>query len=309
MLVSIVILNWNRKQDTLNCLKSLIDIKKYFELEVIIIDNYSKDGSLKDIRWYLKNSPFKKNNIQTVLIRNKANLGFCGGNNVGIRHALNHQADYILLLNNDTYVDRKFLINLIMASEKHSKAGILSPKIYFAPGFEFKKQTYDKKDLGKVIWYAGGEIDWNNVYGFNHGVDQVDGGQFDKIVETDFATGACMLIKREVLEEIGLLDEKYFMYFEDNDLGMRAKRKGWRVLFVPDAVIWHKVSQSSKIGGPLNDYYITRNRLIFGMKYASLRTKYALVRESLRMLKIGREWQKKAVLDFYLCRFGKGSWK
>lgn len=309
MLVSIVIVNWNRKKDTQECLKSLVEIIKDFDVEIIIVDNASTDDSVKKIKRFLKSTSFKKSKIHCELIKNDENLGFCGGNNVGIRHALNHKADYVLLLNNDTYVDKYFLVRLVKAFKKYPKAGILSPKIYFAPGFEFKKNVYKKNDLGKVIWYAGGDTDWDNVYGTNHGVDEVDKGQFDKAKNIDFATGACMLIKREVFEKVGLLDEKYFMYFEDNDLCMRAKKTGWKVMYIPQAFLWHKVAQSSGIGSELNDYFTTRNRLLFGGRYASMRTRFALYKESLRLFKSGRKWQKKGVIDFYLGRFGRGSWR
>lgn len=154
-----------------------------------------------------------------------------------------------------------------------------------------------------------GDIDWANVYGTNHGVDEVDRGQYDKTKETDFATGSCMFLRCKALDDVGLLDEKYFMYFEDADLSQRMEKSGWKILYAPKATLWHKVAQSSAIGGELNDYYITRNRLLFGMRYAPLRTKFALVRESIKLAITGRKWQRVGARDFYLGRFGKGSWE
>jgi hypothetical protein len=116
-------------------------------------------------------------------------------------------------------------------------------------------------------------------------------------------------LRSEALKNAGLFEEKYFMYLEDADLSQRLKRKGWEVLYTPKAEIWHKVAQSSGIGSDLNDYFITRNRLLFGMRYAALRTKFALIRESIRLLLTGRKWQKTGIRDFYLGRFGRGSWK
>jgi GT2 family glycosyltransferase len=305
--VSIVILNWNRKKDTLECLKSLEGLSTKHKVQIIVVDNASTDDSRKVIDKKLKKLN-KKDNFSCELIRNKENLGFAAGNNVGMRHAVAHGADYVLLLNNDTLVDKKLVDELVSVAKSKKKAGLLSPKIYFAEGFEFHKEKYKKKDLGKVIWYAGGKIDWDNVYGKNHGVDEIDKGQYDKIEETDFVTGACMLIRKEAIEDVGFFDEKYYMYLEDADLSVRMKKNGWQVLYAPPAHLWHKVAQSSAIGSKLNDYFIIRNRLLFGMGYASVRTKFALYRESLRLLLNGRKWQQKGVIDFYLMRYGKGSW-
>ncbi len=118
-----------------------------------------------------------------------------------------------------------------------------------------------------------------------------------------------MFIKREVLEEIGLLDDKYFLYYEDDDISLRAKKAGWQLLFVPRAKMWHFNAGSSEVGGPLHDYYIARNRLLLGLRYASPRAKFALFRWGLSRLFVGRPWQKIAFRDFMLGRFGKGSYE
>ncbi len=302
--VSIIILNYNGHEDTLECLKSLKGLlTDNCRVEVVVVDNGSTDSSPES----LSNFQLSTSNFQ--LIKNKKNLGFSGGNNVGIKYALKNKADYLLLLNNDTLVDKSLLLQLIKAAENYEKAGILSPKIYFAPGFEFHKKRYKKSELGKIIWYAGGKFDWKNLLGSNRGVDELDKGQYDKVEETDFASGACMLIRAQALKEVGFFDEEYFMYLEDVDLCQRMKKKGWQILYLPSAHLWHKVARSSGIGSNLNDYFITRNRLLFAIKYASLRAKLALFKESLKFLLSGREWQKKAVRDFYLCRLGQGSWK
>ncbi|GAG55887.1 unnamed protein product, partial [marine sediment metagenome] len=160
-----------------------------------------------------------------------------------------------------------------------------------------------------VIWYAGSRMDWENVLASHRGVDEVDIGRYQRMEETDFATGCCMLVKREVFEKIGLFDKKYFLYWEDNDFSQRAKKAGFKVYFAPEAVIWHKNAGSSKSGSFLHDYYLTRNRLLFAFKYASLRAKIALIKESIIKLFKGRKWEKKGIIDFYLGRFGKGGWK
>jgi hypothetical protein len=136
----------------------------------------------------------------------------------------------------------------------------------------------------------------------------VDKGQYDRQEETDIANGACVLIRRQVVEKVGYLREKYFLYWEDAEYSERARRAGWKVVYTPKTCLWHKVAQSSGIGSDLNDYFLTRNRLDFGLWYASMRTKFALFRESIKLLLKGRKWQKIGIRDFYLGKWGKGSW-
>ncbi len=299
--ICVIILSWNRKEDTIETIKSLSkSVVDGFVLNTLVVDNASTDET--DIA-------IKKLFPEVEIIVNKNNLGFAEGNNVGIRHALKKGFDYVVVLNNDTVVDSNLVQNIFEEHQKDEKIGAISPKIYFAKGFEFHKDRYKESELGKVIWYAGGLIDWDNVYGSNRGVDEVDNGQFDNTQETDFATGCFVMYKRKALEEVGLYDKRYFAYMEDVDHSQRIKDAGWKVLYSPKGMMWHKVSQSSKVGGELNDYYLTRNRMLFGLKYASLRAKFALVRESLRLLLMGRRWQKIGIRDYYLGNFGKGSWK
>lgn len=296
--VAIVILNWNGKEDTLECLKSLEKLRvENYQLQTFVVDNASTDGSVDAIGKRYKN---------INIINNRQNLGFAEGNNVGIRRALKNDSDYIVLLNNDTIVDKDLINGLVETFNENPDAGIVSPKIYFARGFEFHKDRYKKKELGKVIWYAGGKFDWDNVLGSHRGVDEVDKGQYDQSIETDFATGCCMALRSETLKKIGLFDKEYFLYLEDVDLCQRAKKAGFKILYSPKGHLWHKVARSSGIGSGLNDYYITRNRLLFASKYASIRAKLALFRESLKLLFSGRFWQKRGVLDFYFGNFENG---
>ena len=295
MKLAIVILNFNGLDDTLTCLDSIRKLKTDdVFLETIVVDNFSSDGSqealpkIKDI----------------VLIQNRDNLGYAGGNNVGIKYALKRNADAVLILNNDTIVDSGFVLNFITALDR---ADLISPKIYFAKGFEFHKSRYSPKDLGKVIWSAGGEIDWANVLGKHLGVDEVDKGQFAKRKQITFATGACVLVRRGVFEKIGYFDEKYFLYLEDMDFCVRAKKAGFKIIFEPEAIIWHKNAGSSGGSGSiLQDYFITRNRLLFAFQYASLKTKFAVLRQVLRQIK--NSTKRKALFDFLTLNFGKGSY-
>lgn len=299
--ISIVILNFNCEKFILDCLASVQKAKEKsdFEVETVVIDNGSIDNSVNLI---------KKNFPEMTILETHENLGFAEGNNVGIRYALQNDADYVLILNPDTLVDEHLLTFLMKAAKSDSQKGVLGPKIYFAPGFEFHKDRYRKDEIGKVIYYAGGKIDWQNMIASHRGVDEVDRGQFDQEMETDFVTGCCMLVRREVFDKIGPFDKKYFLYLEDNDFCQRAKRAGFRLVYVPKAKMFHLDSASSAVGGLLQDYFITRNRLLFGLKYAGLRAKFALFRESLKLLFAGREWQKIAIRDFYIKRFGPGSY-
>ena len=299
--VGIVLINFNSWEETKECLESLSHVvSDTAEVKIVLVDNASKE-SIK----YQVSSIKKKHKITVSLIENTENLGFAGGNNTGIRELLKEQVDYIMLLNNDTLVDKNFMDPLIELFETEPNAGISSPKIYFAPGYEFHKDRYKESEKGNVIWYAGGSIDWDNVYASHRGVDEVDIGRYNSAKKTPFISGCCMIIKREVIEKIGVLDGRYFMYLEDVDFCMRAKQAGFGLWYVPQSYIRHKNAQSSgKSGSDIHVYYQTRNRLLFGFRYASLRTKLALVRDSLRIVSKGGI-RKKAVFDYYLGRLGK----
>jgi len=265
--------------------------------EIVIVDNSPvPDGSLAQ--------GLKKYRKKIKLISTLQNTGFAKGNNLGIKYGLKHKADAFLLLNNDVEVDQRFLVYLLAALKQG--ADIVTPKIYFAPNYEFHKSRYRPSQRGKVIWYAGGDFDWDNVYSRHIGIDEVDQGQFNQLKEIEFANFCSVLIKKEVFNQIGLLDEQYFLYWEDGDFSVRAKRAGFRLVYQPQSRIWHKNSGSSGAGSKLHDYYLTRNRLLFGFKYSRWRTRLALIRESIKKLFIGRPGEKKGVIDFYLRRFGKG---
>ncbi|MEK7570648.1 MAG: glycosyltransferase family 2 protein [Patescibacteria group bacterium] len=297
--IAIVTVNYNTADETKKLLVSLEKIKKdTISLEVIVVDNGSKERLVLDPKDF---------SYQLQLLYSEENTGFTGGYNRGIRQALVDGAEYLLLINNDTIVDPLVLTKLLEPFETDKKIGITVPKIYFARGHEFHKGRYTEKDLGRVFWYAGGAMDWDHVMSRHRGVDEVDHGQYDVTEQTGFATGCCLLVKREVFKKAGLFADNYFLYFEDADFTQRVKQLDYDILYVPAAIIWHSNAGSSGSGGELHDYFLTRNRMLFGMKYAPLRTKIALVRESIRLLNQGRPFQKKGIQDFYLRKFGKGS--
>lgn len=302
--IAIVVLNWNQPKLTLDTINSLLKIKSYnFKYKIFLIDNNSTDNSYTIFQEKYHNIPLVE------IIQTGSNLGYVG-NNIGIRKALKEKFQYVLLINNDVIVDPNFLKELLVGA----KLGydIVGPKIYFAPGYEYHPDWYSPNEIGKVIWSAGGQIDWNNIYGSNIGVDQIDVGQFDhNNNKVDFLTGCCLLIKDNVFKKIGLLNDKYFMYLEDMEFCQKAKIKKIKMSYIYKSKIWHVNSGSSKSGGNLHDYFITRNRLIFGFKYGRLRTKLALLKESVVQFLSSKstKWKKKGIKDFYLKKFYKGSWQ
>lgn len=280
--VAIIVLNWNGWRDTIECLESVFQLN-YPNYSVVLVDNHSTNDSINKIVSYAKgnievesnffeysadNKPLnyqilKKDeisnisNIQLTLIANKENEGFAEGNNIGIRFAMkNLEVDYVLLLNNDTVVDKYFLDPLIKEGESSNKIGLLGPKIYYY-------------DYPNVIWCVGGKIDWKFARGLHVGNKEVDQGQYQIKTQFDYISGAALLIKKEVLESTGLLDKKYFLYFEETDLELRALIQGYGNIYVPESKIWHKVSRSGGgISKEVGLYYITRNRWLFMKRWA-----------------------------------------
>lgn len=292
------LITFNDSTSTNECLRSLEKLnKKGFELFVVVVDNGSKE------RFEVK----REYSFNLKILYSEDNLGFSGGQNYGIKYALKENADFIVVLNNDTVTDENLIVELL-GSFDDPKIGVVCPKIYFAKGYEYHKDRYAEKDLGKIFWYAGGVIDWKNVFGNHRGVDEVDKGQYNLREEIEVATGCCMMVGREIFEKVGMFDENFFLYFEDADLSMRLKKQGFKIIYEPKAILWHKNAVATGSGSPLQDYYITRNRLVFGFRYAKPRVKVALFRESVKILINGRKWQKTGVRDFYLRKLGSGSY-
>lgn len=302
--VAIVTVNYNGQKDTLEFLESLKKLNiENLETKVIVVDNGSSDTSVLVI----------DQKFPTVdILQNGANEGFSGGYNRGMRYAFAWGTDYILIINNDVLIeDVNLLQNLIKAFRSDESIGIVSPKIYFAPGFEFHKDRYEEQDLGKVIWYAGGKFDWKNIMSIHRGIDEVDQGQFNQTEETNFVTGCCMMIKKEVLEKVnrpesgsGFFDDTLFLYYEDIDFTKRARKKGFKTYYDGNIAIYHKASQTSGIGSEITDFFHTRNRLVIGFRYSGLRTRFALFREALKFLVFGRKAQKLGVRDFFMGKTG-----
>lgn len=213
-----VVLTWNDRENVVECLESLLGLK-YRNVEIVVSDNGSTDGSIEEIR----------GRFPTVtLIENGRNLRWSGGNNVGIEHALSGGADYILLLNNDTIVDSDLITELVRTGESDPSIGLLSPKIYY-------------HSEPRMIWYAGGEVYlWKGIIR-HRGIREIDRGQYDSIADTGYITGCALMMKRVVPERIGKLDPTYIAYAEDTDFSLRAAAAGFRLVYVPGALLWHKI--------------------------------------------------------------------
>lgn len=297
--LAFVTLHYKNLDDTLELLDSLsrCQIPSGAEVFLYIVDNEGSGELAKKIKKYQN----------AVLLVSGNNLGFAAGNNLGFEKAIHDGNEIIVAINNDTNVGKDFIKQILSSPVTDPLVGAVGGLIYFAPGFEFQKD-YSKKDLGKVVWYAGGAFDWDNVLGPNAHVDEVDHGQFTKVTDTAFVTGALFITRADVLKKVGLFDPKYFMYLEDVDLSVRIARAGYRLVFDPGIKIWHKVARSSAIGSGLNDYFITRNRLYFGLKFTRLRTQFALLREALRKLFTGTPAQKQAIRDFFTGKLEKGTY-
>lgn len=229
--VSVIVLNWNGCQDTIECIGSLKKVA-YSNYEIIIVDNGSTDGSEAILRERFPG---------ILILQTGKNLGYAGGNNAGIRHALNNGAEYILLLNNDTVVDPEFVTELVKVAEADDSIGILSSKIYF----------YDRPD---ILWFAGGKFSLRTGWSIQAGYGERDTGQFDEIREIERACGCAMMVTKKVCEETGLMDDSFFCYCEETDWSLRAEKAGFKNVFVPASKVWHKVSSST--GGTKSARYI-----------------------------------------------------
>ncbi len=239
--VTIILVNWNGLRDTLACLASLRQLD-YTAYQVIVVDNGSADDSVMQIRTQYP---------EVTLIEAGENLGFVGGNNLGLQHPQAQRADNALLLNNDTEVQPDFLRLLVDVAESDPQIGMVGPTIYY-----FEQPN--------TIWSAGGTIDWRTGLTSMVNLNEPDTGQLGTVPRPmDFVTGCALLIKRPVMDKVGLLEPRFFAYYEETEWCVRVSRAGFKILHVPQAKIWHKISIVARAASPQVHYYMTRNRLLF----------------------------------------------
>ncbi|ASA78638.1 glycosyltransferase family 2 protein [Thermococcus sp. 5-4] len=289
--VSIIILNWNGWKDTIECLESLYRIT-YSNYDVIVVDNGSKDESIQKIKEYAKGdikvsskfftyNPYNKPirifevseneardgkfnrplyekydvNKRLILIKNKNNYGFTGGNNVGLQFALSVlNPDYVLFLNNDTVVDKEFLTELIKVAESDEKIGIVGSKIYY----------YDYKGRSDIVWaLGGGGVDLKTGRAWHYGISAQDKKVYKDTNKIGYITGCSMLVKKDILIRLHGFDDAFFSYYEDVDISLRAKSLGYRLSYALSSKVWHKVGATS--GGdsvPFIVYIKARNHVL-----------------------------------------------
>jgi GT2 family glycosyltransferase len=262
--IAIILLNYNGKKDTLECLASLENLE-YTNYEVIVVDNGSKDGSTLTI---------SKAYPHITLIETHKNLGFSEGNNVGIRYALKKSFDYFFLLNNDTIIDPTNLTSFVKAAEENPEGGIFGAKIF----------RYYEKD---TIDHFGGL--WNQTTAdFDVvGLGKKDIG-FNQYKQVDYICGCAFFITKEVIEKIGLLEPSFFLIWEDTDYCYKAKKAGFSLISVPDAKIYHKVSSSFTGGKPQMHYFWWRGRLLWlqrNRKVLSTPYRYSLFVEVFKLFR------------------------
>lgn len=285
--VSIIILNWNGWKDTIECLESIYQIN-YLNYNVIIVDNNSEDDSLDKIQMYCEgklkvNSKFidynphnkpidvyeysqeelktlKLNqeifqfpsNKKLTIIKNDKNYGFAEGNNIGIKYVLDStNSDYILLLNNDTVVDKNFLYEMVIVAKNDPKIGVCGSKTYY---YDYDGQKTNEN-------FEGGKI--NIFKGEAYYVKGNEKPTIEKPKTLDYIAGSCFLIKKDVVNDVGFLDKDYFLYWEEADWCFRIKMKGYKLMYIPRAKIYHKMNKDLN---KIMIYYMARNRFLFMKK-------------------------------------------
>lgn len=294
--VLIIIVCFNQVDLTLACLASLEKLS-YLAADVLIVDNASSDGTVEQVQQQFP---------QAAVMASGENLGYAGGNNLGLRYALEHDYAYALLLNNDTEVAPDFVTQLVDICEQDGTVAAAGPKTFFF-------------DRPNVLWAAGGCIDWRaggrtSMRGFN----EADTGLFNQVEDVDFAPGCALLVRLATVADVGLLDERFGMYYEETEWCVRMKRAGHRVVYVPTSKVWHKVQLGRHEWTPYVTYYMARNRLLFlRLTHASMRTwLVAILVQDLRTWlswRLRRKWRGRAAQrvamgkgwrDFLRGRFG-----
>lgn len=295
-MVAIVLVNYNDANDTIDCVQSLLQLQ-YKDYRIIVVDNKSTDESLQKLKELDAKGTIK-------LLQADENNGFSAGSNIGIQFALDSlQADFIWLLNNDTVVTQNSLTQLMKGFEGNCNIGVTTAKTYY----------WSNKSM---IWYAGGAINSKTSRTEHWHYDEIDQDTLgsEKNVPVTFVSGCCMLIKKNVIEKIGYLDEDYFLYEEDCDYCLRITAAGYTLVYCPDAVIYHKVSASTGKASGIVQFYSVRNKMWLIKKNFTGRNKltaicYANLQMWFRCMKHEIEWKyyRKGIKAFIYNEVGRSN--
>jgi len=243
-----ITLNWNGKQWLEDCLSSILALD-YPDFEVVMVDNGSTDGSVELVRQKFPS---------VHVVENGSNLGYARGFNAGLEYAAARGAEYFLIMNNDTVIDRDALAALVEAAQSLPKAGFVTGKVYF----------YDEPDRLQTVGKKEDPIVWN---GDHIGWLEKDVGQYETVEERAFLDDVMTLVDRRLYDEIGGYDPQFFLQAEEFDWQARAKKRGWRFYYTPKAKIWHRVSMSmGGAGNPIGRYFDTRSRMVVMARYLGL---------------------------------------
>jgi len=250
-----------------------------------ILDEFCKSlhkQSSNNFHLYIADASNKKQSIAVAQISHTIlpieNKGYAHGVNAGLTQAKNDGIKKYCVINDDVYFEKTLTADLEKTFKSHPNT-LFGGKIYYASGYEFHKDQYESKDLGNVLWYAGGSVNWNHATTIHRGVDEIDQGQYDHEEKTQFITGCLTCFDKKALDTIGFWDEQYFLYYEDADFCERAKQKDIPLLYVPSIKIWHKNAQSTEgSGSTLHQMQQKKSHLRYTLKYAPTRTKIHVVK-------------------------------
>ena len=267
-------------------MKKLAIITVIFKNYTILDDYFATLAKQTDTNFHvfavdLSPEPQKYEYPSNVTYMHDKNGGYAYGINQGVKKADEEGYEYFCPMNCDVLVKEDFVEQVKKSIATHPSS-LIGGKIYYAPGYEYHKDRYQKDELGKVFWYAGGNTDWKNVFTTHRGVDEVDKGQYDAEEPTTFITGCLMAYDKSVIDRLGLWDESYFLFYEDADYCARAMNANLPLIYSPSIVIWHKSGQStSGAASAFQQTYLEKNRMKFGLKYAPWKTKLHLIKNSI----------------------------
>lgn len=285
--VGIIIVCYNGVADTVECLQSLRALS-YANHFTVLVDNASSDGTAARIQTEFP---------EVLLVQHPQNVGFTGGNQTGVREAIQREADFLFLLNPDTTVAPDLLERLLETWEEHPQLGALGPLMLCS-------------DAPETVWSAGGFLDEGGQV--THHLQGKPAPKDLTFQPCEFVSGCGLLLSRSVFERVGFFDERFFLYFEESDLCMRIRQAGYEVGTALSARLWHKVSRSTGKDSPLTLYYMRRNQLLYLAKHGTPLGRAKALAASLHLLAV---WKLKrhpngatlqrALRDFFLKRFGR----